>query len=132
MTKGKYKSPFNQLGYAVREYRYWNHKMLGLNFDGMKEDIIKAPENSIIMLQTGGHVPTGCDINTAQWYELADIIKSHNLFPFFMMSFQGMITGDLDSDAFPIRLFVKKGIEFFTAQSYESKFGMYCILNVSR
>lgn len=92
----------------------------------MKEDIYKAPENSIILLQTSGHTPTGCDLTNDQWNELGDIILERNLFPFFVMCYQGLISGDLDVDAYAIRLFVEKGIEFFSAQTYEAKFGLYC------
>lgn len=92
----------------------------------MKEDLKLAPENSIILMQTCGHNPTGHDLTDDQWEEVVEIVKERNLFPFFIMSWQGFISGDLDIDAYAIRLFSQKGVEFFSAQSYEAKFGLYC------
>lgn len=92
----------------------------------MLEDIVEAPENSVIILVASAHNPTGCDLNREQWSIVGDIIKARNLFPFFVMSFQGMVDGDLDADSYAIRLFAAKGIELFSAQSYEAKFGLYC------
>ena len=40
-------------------------------------------------------------------------------------AYQGFGTGDLDQDAFSIRMLADRGAEFFTAQSMSKNFGLY-------
>jgi aspartate aminotransferase len=61
--------------------------------------------------------------------------KSH--FPFFDCAYQGFATGDVDRDAWAVRLFVERGFELFVAQSFAKNFGLYgercgCLTVVAR
>jgi len=49
--------------------------------------------------------------------------KSH--ITFFDCAYQGFATGDLDADAGPVRMFVKRGIEIFCCQSFAKNCGLY-------
>ena len=49
--------------------------------------------------------------------------KSH--FPLFDIAYQGFSTGDVDTDAYCVREFVKNGFEVFSAQSFSKNFGLY-------
>lgn len=42
-------------------YRYYDNSIKGLNFEGMLEDLEKAPKNSIVLYHPCAHNPTGCD-----------------------------------------------------------------------
>lgn len=58
-------------------------------------------------------------------------------FPFFDCAYQGFASGDLDHDAYAVRLFVGMGMEVFVAQSYAKNFGLYsertgCLTVVSK
>ena len=49
------------------------------------------------------------------------------------MAYQGFASGDPDKDAFGVRYFAERGMEFFCAQSFAKIFGLYskcisCIL----
>nr|DBA30199.1 TPA: hypothetical protein GDO54_006212 [Pyxicephalus adspersus] len=67
---------------------------------------------------------------------LADLEKK-NMFPFFHLKDQGLSSGDVDIDAWPLRHFVAEDFELFCAQSFSASFGLYgesvgCLLVVMR
>lgn len=43
----------------------------------------------------------------------------------FDTAYLGYATGDVDSDAWPVREMVRLGFEFFIAQSFSKNFGLY-------
>ncbi|CAH8500784.1 unnamed protein product [Heterobilharzia americana] len=113
------------VGLAVKEYRYWNSLDRGVDFSGMLDDLNNAPERAIVILHACAHNPTGTDLSRDQWLKLAHIIKAKNLFPVFDMAYQGFASGDLDNDAWAIRLFASMNMEMFVAQSFSKNFGLY-------
>ncbi|XP_039745527.1 aspartate aminotransferase, cytoplasmic [Pararge aegeria] len=108
-----------------RTYRYWDEKARAIDFDGLIEDLSKAPENSVVILHACAHNPTGIDPTQEQWQKIADVMEERKLFPFFDSAYQGFATGDLDRDAWAVRHFVKRGFELVCAQSYAKNFGLY-------
>ncbi|KAJ2809239.1 Aspartate aminotransferase, cytoplasmic [Coemansia furcata] len=46
-------------------------------------------------------------------------------FPFFDCAYQGFATGDVDRDAYAIRLFVDRGFELLVAESFAKNMGLY-------
>ncbi|CAB0033018.1 unnamed protein product [Trichogramma brassicae] len=107
------------------EYRYWNPKTCGIDFEGMIEDLEKAPEHAVVILHACAHNPTGCDPTHEQWNKIADVIEKKRLFTLFDSAYQGFASGDLDFDAYAPRLFVSRGIEFICTQSFAKNFGLY-------
>ncbi|XP_014203846.1 aspartate aminotransferase, cytoplasmic [Copidosoma floridanum] len=107
------------------EYRYWDAKARGIDFDGMIEDLMNAPKNSVIILHACAHNPTGCDPTHEQWQKIADVIQDKQLFPIFDSAYQGFASGDLEQDAWAVRLFVERGIELICTQSFAKNFGLY-------
>uniref|UniRef100_A0A1A9WPW9 Aspartate aminotransferase n=1 Tax=Glossina brevipalpis TaxID=37001 RepID=A0A1A9WPW9_9MUSC len=124
-TWGNHIPVFEHAGLPVRKYRYYDPVTCGLDYKGCKEDICRIPPESIIVFHACAHNPTGVDPNTIQWCELADLVKSKCLFPFFDMAYQGFATGDVDRDAQAVRIFESKGINFCLAQSYAKNMGLY-------
>ncbi|XP_011497433.1 PREDICTED: probable aspartate aminotransferase, cytoplasmic [Ceratosolen solmsi marchali] len=107
------------------EYRYWNPDSRGIDLNGMIEDLRNAPVNAVIILHTCAHNPTGCDPTHAQWDKIADVIEEKHLFPIFDTAYQGFASGDLDYDAYAVRLFASRNIEFICTQSFAKNFGLY-------
>ncbi|XP_015127719.1 aspartate aminotransferase, cytoplasmic [Diachasma alloeum] len=107
------------------EYRYWDPVNRSVDIEGMLEDLSNAPENSVIILHACAHNPTGCDPTAEQWEKIADVIERKKLFTFFDSAYQGFASGDLDRDAYAVRLFAERGIEFLGAQSFAKNFGLY-------
>ncbi|VDQ04916.1 unnamed protein product [Trichobilharzia regenti] len=113
------------VGLKINEYRYWDPSSRGVNFKNMLEDLTKAPERAIVILHACAHNPTGTDLSRDQWKELAELIKKKHLFPVFDMAYQGFASGDLDNDAWAVRLFASMNMELFVAQSFSKNFGLY-------
>ena len=107
------------------EYTYWNPTTRSIDIEGMLKDLGDAPENSVIIFHACAHNPTGCDPTPEQWMKLADVIEKKRLFPLFDSAYQGFASGDLDKDAYSVRLFAKRGIEFMCTQSFAKNFGLY-------
>ncbi|OXB34112.1 aspartate aminotransferase, mitochondrial [Cryptococcus neoformans] len=112
-------------GLEVKQYKYFDKKTVGLDFEGMKADIKAAPEGSIVLLHACAHNPTGVDPTEAQWKELSDIVKEKKHFPFFDMAYQGFASGDTLKDAFAVRYFVEQGHQLLLCQSFAKNMGLY-------
>eukprot|EP00249_Psilotum_nudum_P015386 c25299_g1_i1 orf=1145-2683(-) len=124
-TWGNHKNILNDAGVPWSEYRYFDARTVGLDFNGMIADIEEAPSGSIILLHGCAHNPTGIDPSTEQWKVIADIIGAKGHIAFFDVAYQGFASGSLDDDASAVRMFASRGMEFFVAQSYSKNMGLY-------
>ncbi|XP_068647456.1 aspartate aminotransferase, chloroplastic-like [Aristolochia californica] len=124
-TWGNHKNIFNDARVPWSEYRYYNPKTVGLDFEGMIADIKAAPDGSFVLLHGCAHNPTGIDPTPEQWEKIADVIQEKNHVPFFDVAYQGFASGSLDKDAASVRSFVARGMELFVAQSYSKNLGLY-------
>ncbi|KAJ5983595.1 hypothetical protein N7481_005694 [Penicillium waksmanii] len=116
---------FKDSGLEVAKYRYYNKDTIGLDFEGLIEDIKAAPEGSIILLHACAHNPTGVDPTQAQWRQISDVMKSKGHFAFFDMAYQGFASGNADQDAFAPRHFVAEGHNIALCQSFAKNMGLY-------
>ncbi|GLH05728.1 Aspartate aminotransferase [Gryllus bimaculatus] len=112
-------------GLNVKQYRYYDPKTCGFDFQGALQDIAKIPDKSIILFHACAHNPTGVDPKPEQWKEISAVVKKKNLFPFFDMAYQGFASGDVTRDAFAVREFVKDGHQIVLTQSYAKNMGLY-------
>ncbi|KAN0031305.1 hypothetical protein ACTA71_010394 [Dictyostelium dimigraforme] len=112
-------------GIQSAEYAYYDPKTKGLDFTGMINDMRAAPNGSVFVLHLCAHNPTGVDPTHEQWNIIADVMKEKNHIPFMDCAYQGYASGDLDYDAYSARLFLNRGFEMFSAQSYSKNFGLY-------
>ncbi|KAB2077584.1 hypothetical protein ES319_A06G109000v1 [Gossypium barbadense] len=124
-TWGNHKNIFNDARVPWSEYRYYDPKTVGLDFEGMIADIKAAPEGSFILLHGCAHNPTGIDPTPEEWRVIADVIQEKNHIPFFDIAYQGFASGSLDTDAASVRMFVARGMEVIAAQSYSKNLGLY-------
>jgi len=116
---------FKDSGLKVEKYRYYNKDTIGLDFEGMVEDIKNMPKGSIVLLHACAHNPTGVDPTEEQWRALSDVVKENGHYPFFDMAYQGFASGNTDQDAFPIRHFIKEGHSISLCQSFAKNMGLY-------
>jgi len=124
-TWPNHKNIFALAGVPWDTYRYFKPETIGLDFEGMVEDIEKAPEGSIILLHGCAHNPTGIDPTKDQWATIADIIEKKGHLAFFDVAYQGFASGSLVEDAYAPRYFESRGLEFLVAQSYSKNLGLY-------
>lgn len=119
---------FTDSGLEVQKYRYYNKHTIGLDFDGLTEDLRAAPHGSIVLLHACAHNPTGIDPTKRQWTEISAIIKGKGHYPFFDMAYQGFASGDTNKDAFPIRHFIEYGHNMCLAQSFAKNMVCDCYI----
>jgi len=124
-TWGNHNPIFTDSNFAVKQYRYYKPSTRGFDFEACLEDINKIPENHVILLQACAHNPTGVDPSQEQWRELSRAVKKRNLFPFIDLAYQGFATGDINRDAYAVRLFAEDGHEFIVSQSFSKNMGLY-------
>ncbi|KAG6649673.1 aspartate aminotransferase P2, mitochondrial isoform X1 [Carya illinoinensis] len=124
-TWGNHKNIFNDSRVPWSEYRYYDPKTVGLDFEGMVADIKAAPEGSFVLLHGCAHNPTGIDPTPEQWEKIANVIQAKSHIPFFDVAYQGFASGSLDADAASVRLFAARGMELLVAQSYSKNLGLY-------
>ena len=74
-----------QAGLEIVRYRYFDKKTVGLDFEGMKEDIKNAKEGSIVLLHVCAQNPTGIDPTQEQWRELEVIVREKKHLALFDM-----------------------------------------------
>lgn len=109
---------FKDSGLQVEKYRYYNKDTIGLDFDGMVEDLKSAPKGSMILLHACAHNPTGIDPTEEQWRQISKAVKDGGHYAFFDMAYQGFASGDTDKDAYAVRQFIKDGHNICLAQSF--------------
>ncbi|XP_055025015.2 putative aspartate aminotransferase, cytoplasmic 2 [Misgurnus anguillicaudatus] len=109
----------------VRYYRYWDAESSRVCVENMLHDLENAPERSVVVLFASGHRPTGADLCQEEWKRVTEIMVSRQMFPFWLMPAQGLCSGSLERDAWPVRHCVSLGLELLCAQSFSHTFGLY-------
>lgn len=119
---------FGSKGFKVSKYPYWDVRKKCLDIVGFLRAIESAPENSIFVLHTCAHNPTGVDPTEQEWDQIIDAIIEKNHIPLFDTAYQGFASGDLDRDAYVFRLSVdklSKKLPIVACQSFSKNIGMY-------
>ncbi|ESP04109.1 hypothetical protein LOTGIDRAFT_207558 [Lottia gigantea] len=117
---------FQATGYSqIHEYSYWDPITKGLDFQGLTDDLKNATEKSVVIFHTCAHNTTANDPTEEQWKEIFRICKRKQLMPLMDCTYQGLVSGDVDTDAFPLRHLDSEGFEFLIAQSFSKNFGLY-------
>ena len=112
-------------GYDWKHYRYYHAETKGFDFEGMKADLKAAKNNSFVLFHTCAHNPTGVDPTKEQWQAMLEIVKSKNLYCGFDNAYQGFASGDLETDAYALRLFAEHTDNIMLFQSFAKNFGLY-------
>jgi aromatic-amino-acid transaminase len=115
---------FENAGFTVQSYPYYDAKTHGLNFAGMMGAIDTLPAGSIVVLHLCCHNPTGVDLTLAQWQEVVAALKTRNLIPFLDFAYQGFGDG-IEPDGAALRLFAQSGMDFFVSNSFSKSFSLY-------
>jgi len=116
---------FENSGLKTAEYPYYNPKQKNFDCSGMLNYLNTLAAGSIVLLHAAAHNPTGVDPTQENWRQIADVMKSKKLFPFFDTAYQGFASGSLEIDSYPIRLFNERGFQMVVAQSYAKNMGLY-------
>ena len=125
-TWGNHHAIYERVGYTkVHGYPYWDPINKSLDIEGMLASIRSATPGSVFLLHACAHNPTGVDPTKEQWQDILRAMQENHQVALFDAAYQGFATGDLDEDAYAVRLFVEAGEECFTAQSFSKNLGLY-------
>ena len=115
---------FNNAGFPVATYAYYDAERRGVRFEAMLADLRAAPAGSIVVLHACCHNPTGYDITPAQWAQVIAAVKACGLVPFLDLAYQGFGDGIVEDGAV-VQQFIAAGLDFFVATSFSKSFSLY-------
>jgi len=124
-TWGNHFPIYEHAGLETQTYRYWDPTTLGLDFDGMIEDLNSQAGPAVVLLHSCAHNPTGVDPTMEQWNAISQVCKDNGHFILFDNAYQGFASGDTDKDIQAVRLFVDDGHDMALCQSFAKNFGLY-------
>lgn len=123
-TWANHKPIFESSGFNSNTYDYFDKSTNKIDFQLMITNINKIPEGDIIVLHGCCHNPTGADLNTDQWVQIADVISKKNLITICDFAYQGLGEG-IENDAIGVRTLLEKLDNLIICSSYSKNFGLY-------
>ena len=115
---------FENAGFDVQAYPYYDATTRGLDFGGMMKALSAAAAGNIVVLHACCHNPTGVDLTAKQWGEVIETVRKRNLVPFLDIAYQGFGDG-VEPDAEPVRRFAASGAPLFVSNSFSKSFSLY-------
>lgn len=115
---------FQNAGFEVDTYAYYDAAKRGVNFDGMLASLNAAAAGTIVVLHACCHNPTGYDITAEQWDQVIAVVKAKNLTAFLDMAYQGFGEG-IAEDGAVIGKFVAAGLDILVSTSFSKSFSLY-------
>ncbi len=115
---------FENAGFTVEVYPYYDAATKGLRFAAMLEGLEKIPAGDVVVLHACCHNPTGVDLTADQWAQVRDVVKARGLVPFLDMAYQGFADG-IDADAAAVRTFAAAAHPIFVSSSFSKSFSLY-------
>ncbi|MBA3625716.1 MAG: aspartate/tyrosine/aromatic aminotransferase, partial [Methylibium sp.] len=115
---------FNNAGFAVDTYPYYDAARRGIDFEGMLSGLNAAPAGTIVVLHACCHNPTGYDLGPSQWQQVIDAVKARDLVPFLDLAYQGFGEG-IAEDGAVIQQFLASRLDFFVSTSCSKSFSLY-------
>lgn len=120
-----YAPMIEHVGGTVHTYRHYDPATGEVDFGALLAAIDLAPTGAVFMLQACCHNPTGADYSQDQWKKISTAIKAKGHFTLFDIAYQGLSTGSLAEDAWPVRYFMEHDMEFMVCQSFSKNLGLY-------
>jgi aromatic-amino-acid transaminase len=115
---------FENAGFTVETYAYYDAATKGLRFDAMLADLQKIPAGDVVVLHACCHNPTGVDLSPEQWTQVRELVAARGLVPFLDMAYQGFADG-IDADATAVRAFAAATSPVFVSSSFSKSFSLY-------
>ena len=123
-TWGQQTFMFQKSGLKIKKHCYYDNTNNFLNFKEMILDLKKLKSGDALLLHGCCHNPTGADLNTDQWKEVATICKKNGIVPFIDLVYQGL-GKSINEDVLGIRTLVKIVPEVIITISSSKTFGVY-------
>ena len=123
-TWGQQTFMFQKSGLKITKHSYYDNTNNFLNFKDMILDLKRLKSGDALLLHGCCHNPSGADLNTDQWKEVAAICKNNGIVPFIDLVYQGLGKGIIE-DVLGIRKLVKIVPELIITISSSKTFGVY-------
>ncbi len=123
-TWANHKGVFQTAGFELAEYAYYNPATRAVDFGAMTACLEKVPAGDIVLLHACCHNPSGVDLNSDQWRQVAAIGKEKGWIPFLDFAYQGF-GESVEADRCGLEEFAATGVDFFIASSFSKNFGLY-------
>ena len=111
-------------GLTLDHYPYYDFDSHRVDFDGMVASLSKLRSGDLVLLHGCCHNPSGADLSTGQWDQLADLFAERGIVPFVDIAYQGLAE-DLEKDAYGARVLAERLDEVLVAASCSKNFGLY-------
>lgn len=111
-------------GLAIEPYPYYDRATHGLDADGMLAALDRVPAGDVVLLHGCCHNPSGVDLASAHWPEIAALANARGFTPFVDLAYQGLGDG-LEPDAEGVRVLSEACPEVIVANSFSKNFGLY-------
>ena len=115
---------FENAGFAVNVYPYYDAATRGLDFAGMMGALDRVPAGSIVVLHACCHNPTGVDLTPEDWGRVLDLVRSRSHIPFLDLAYQGF-GESLEADSEVVRRFAVTPGALFISSSFSKSFSLY-------
>ena len=115
---------FTNAGFEVGSYPYYDAARHGIDFAAMLGALNAAAPGTVVVLHACCHNPTGYDLTSVQWKQVAAAVQARGLVPFLDMAYQGFGDG-IAEDGAVVGLFVASGMDFLVSTSFSKSFSLY-------
>jgi aromatic-amino-acid transaminase len=115
---------FENAGFKVRAYPYYDAKTHGVDFEAMMTALRSLPAGTVVVLHACCHNPTGVDLSTDQWSAVIEVVLARGLLPFLDFAYQGFGEG-IHEDAAAVRRFADLGVPVFVSSSFSKSLSLY-------
>jgi aromatic-amino-acid transaminase len=115
---------FENAGFNVNVYPYYDAATRGLDFAGMVGALDRVPPGAIVVLHACCHNPTGVDPSPEQWSRILEVVRSRGHVPFLDLAYQGF-GESLDADGSVVRRFAATPGPLLVASSFSKSFSLY-------
>ena len=113
-----------QVGITTKHYSYYNHEQHGLDFAAMLSDLSAARSGDLVLVHNCCHNPSGADLSSEQWQQLAEFCSQRGLVPIVDNAYQGFANG-LSSDREGVLSICRYCPEAIICLSHSKNFGLY-------
>ena len=115
---------FENAGFTVNTYAYYDLKTRGLDFAAMIASLERIPAGHVVVLHACCHNPTGADPDADQWTRIIEVVRARGLVPFLDMAYQGFADG-IEQDGAVLRRFAESPGPLFLSSSFSKSFSLY-------
>ena len=112
------------LGMKMAEYRYFDSKTRGVDFDGLMADLENVAAGDVVLLHGCCHNPTGANLTYEQMAQVVALLQRKSAIPFVDIAYQGFGDG-LADDARATRQIASSFDNCLIAASCSKNFGIY-------